>query len=197
MIKFGEIAGKPKRTLEDETDYTPRHVETDNYKLGLIYKTLENSWGTNTSDKVVKKLKKAKRWDLPLEIMKNVHCNFFTQLDPNKPDKIMYMCKVTFSFIAVVHDEAEEQKVIKQYVKWPDSISKMMKQDAQDVVGNKAEVTFSDVTKKYSGNDQFIGKHVSNLCAPATSTVSSYHIPKPFAEKNIYTMTKIYKITLK
>ena len=202
MIKFGEIEKEKKRSLEDETDYTPRHYETENYKLGLIFKTLDKSWGTNTSKKVREKLGDAKRWDLPFELLKNVTCQFFTQL--NEKDKLEYMLKITFSFVESIATKEDEQKAINKYKGWPDQISKFVASDAKAACDTqfsqtKADlsVSLSDVTKKFTGLDIFVDKQFSNLTAPAMSSVSSFGIPNPSLCKNIYTLTKVYKVTVK
>ena len=201
-LNFGEIQKRKKRSLEDETDYTPRHHQTDIAKLGAVYKAVDQSWGTHTGQKVVDKLKQSNRWDLPVDDFKNVHCNFFTQpSDPNNPDKskMDYMCRITFSFVATVADIKEEEKAINQYKGWPQTISGFMKQDAQAYckdVGMECTVTFSDVTKKFTGADVMVNKQPSNLCAPATANVNRNNVPQ-YATKSLYTLTKVYKITVK
>jgi len=198
-ISFGKITKEKKRSLEDQTDYTPQNQQTQNYRLGLIYKTLDTTWGTNTSEKIREKLGKAKRWDLPVDLFKNVHCSFFTQRDPKDADKLVYMCKITFTFIQVVTQPEDEAKAIRQYRTWIDSIVSFIKKDASSDVytGTVNKFTMQDVTKKYAGQEILIQRELSNLCQASTSNIGS-HMPMPAAlsQKLIYKLTKVYQLGL-
>ncbi len=196
-LNFGEITKQPKHQLKDETDYTPKHQNTLLYKLGLIYKTLDQTWGTNTSAKVCDKLEKNPTAWAQIDKLKNVTCNFFTQqADLNDPaGELMHLCKITFSCMAVVQSEWDEKKFIAQYKSWPKAISNMMKSDASDYNEFKAKVDFKDVTNKLLGKDIVVQREWTGTCAPSTSTVNVTNIPQK-CDKIFYRFTKLYQITV-
>ena len=191
-LKFGEIAKQSSRSLEDETDYTPKHQDTLLYKLGLVYKTLDQTWGTNTSQKVYDKLEK-NPVGYPADKLKNVTCNFFTQAKENDPDDLIYLCKVTFSVQEIINDEYDEKKFVNQYKGWPKAISNMMKSDAKDYNEFKVKIELNDVTKKMLGQDIVVQKEWVGSCAPSTSTMNITHIPK-VCKKVFFRFTKIFEI---
>jgi len=195
-LKFGEIAKQSKHTLEDETDYTPRHYEDENYKLGLVYKELDDTWGKQASEEVRKKINAARRWDLPIDILKNVHCSLFTQANPKDENKLWYMIKITFSTIEKLNDPADEKKVIKKYQGWPDQIKTMVGKDAQNCCGDKLTVKLTDKTKEITGYECVVGNKYSNTFAPSTSAVGS-SMPVTTGVKMLYTFTKLYRLEIK
>ena len=198
-LAFAEIEKnlRNKGTLKDEEEAVPVHQDTDNYKLGLIYKTLDTSWGQRASEKVREKLEQSERWDLPYELFKNVHCSFMSDVENEGAKKTSYLCKVTFSWVASIDllDPKSEEKEVNKYVKYFTQITNFMKQDAEDVVG-KASVTFSDITKKQTGADAYLDTKMGNITPVATANLG-HQIPSPTGVKKLMTLTKWYKISIK
>lgn len=189
-------ANKSAPRLKDETDYTPRSRETANYRLGLLHKTLDNTWGQNTSKKVLDKLQKSGRWDMSPDVFKNVICTFGTQVDDKDPEQTMHICKVTFSFMATIVDPvADERKEIKKYQSWLGHIVGFMKKDAEDEFGG-SEITFTDMTKKLCGKDVMVNCVLCNSSTPNVSTVGRLQLAQTTCKK-LFTITKIYKIDIK